>query len=133
MDKLKILFLILLVLLALTLIGWHFSNQVECPHGGTVKDAGNFKIEAKTSSPYFYAFLLDKKNTPLSNKGISCEVRFIFSDHTDMKFAMTPFDDDGFIVKLITQEFIQSQVQFNVHGESVTAKFDNQNFVVRKK
>lgn len=131
MARTKIFLIILLVLLALTLIAWHLSQPILGPHGGTIKQTGNYYIQVKTSYPYLYAFLLDKEIKPISNKGISCEARFIFADHTDMKVALTTFEEDGFSTRLTTQEFISSQIYFNGNGISVTAQFENQKLIAK--
>jgi len=132
MDKIKIVLIVLLLLLALMLIGLHFSGSPEGPHGGIVKRAGNYSVELKTSYPYFYTFLLDNDVKPMSNKGISCNTRFILADHTDIKVPLEPFEEDGFYTKLVTHEFISSQIHFNVHGETVIVKFENENLIVKK-
>lgn len=133
MPRFKIFFILLLLLVALMLIGLHLSESAEGPHGGAVKQAGDYHIEVKTVYPYFYAFLLDKSSRPISNKGISCEAKFIFADHTDINVSLGPFEEDGFSARLITQEFNSSQVYFNIHGKIVFAQFENESLIVDKK
>lgn len=132
MDRTKIIFLIILLLVALTLIGVHFSGSSLGPHGGIVKKAGNYNIELKTAYPYLYTFLLDKNIKPINNKGITCEARFVFSDNTDLNVSLISFMNDGFSTKLVTQDYSFVQILFNVKGEAVSSKFENENLIVKQ-
>ena len=102
------------------------------PHEGVVKPAGDYNIEVKNSFTNFYAYLLDKKNKPISNKGITCEVRFIFSDNTGISTSLIPYLEDGFTTEKMMPEFYSCRVYFNIQGKSVSAKFENKNTIVQK-
>lgn len=134
MSRIKIFFLIILLLLiALTLIAWHFSESSLGPHGGVVKQAGNYYIELKTESPYLYTFLLDKNTKSVSNKDVFCEARFVFSDKTDLNVTLLSYLTDGFSTRMVTEDYSSVQIYFNFHGEAITTQFENENLIASHK
>ncbi len=133
MTRYKILFILILLLATLTLIGLHFSQSPEGPHGGEVKQAGTYNIEVKTVSSYFFSYLLDSNAQPIGNKGISCNVRFIYSNHDDYTVSLTPYEGDGFFVKLVMPQYNLSQVSFIVKGNTIMAQFENESLIAKNK
>jgi uncharacterized protein YxeA len=129
--KSKIIFLTLLLIALLFLIGFEFYQPSVGPHGGIVKLAENYNIEMKNPYGNFYAYLLDKKLKPVSNKGISCEVKFFFADNTNMDAVLKPQGDDSFFTET-TARYQSCRVTFNVFGKIVSAKFENENPMVQK-
>jgi len=103
------------------------------PHGGKFKQADNFNIEMKESFPNIYVYLLDQKLKPVKNEGIFCEIKFYFPDSTSTDLALKPFRDDGFILEASKIVFNSFKVTFNVFGKSVSAKFEKESILVRKK
>jgi ABC-type cobalt transport system substrate-binding protein len=128
----KIILIILLLILAAMLISLNYFQSSTGPHQGTVKKAGEYNIEVKNSYTNFYAYLLDKKSKPISNKGISCEVKFVFGDHTGISIPLIPYKDDGFTTEDVVPEFYSCSVNFNVMGKLISAKFENENTIAQK-
>lgn len=102
------------------------------PHGGILKKTGNHHIEINGSDRNFYCWLLDENTKSISNKNISCDVRFFFPDNTILDSEARPFGEDGFIIEN-SNPFLSCQVTFHVQGQSVSAKFESISPVVREK
>lgn len=128
-----IIIIVFLILLALFLISQNFFQSIIGPHGGKIKPAGEYNIEMKNVYPNIYTFLLDKKNKPIINKGILCEINFILPNHTVINSQLKPFREDGFTMELGEFNFSTCRVFFNVYGKSISAVFDNENPIVQKK
>ena len=103
------------------------------PHDGIVKPAGEYNIEMRNTYDYFFAYLLDKNQNPLPNKGIKCEVKFIHADTTSTVIPLKSFGDDGFSAATHSLKFNSSRIYFNVRGKLISAQFENQNLIVEKK
>ena len=103
------------------------------PHGGVVKPAGKYNIEMKSLATHFRAYLLDEHTHPLSNKGITCKVKFMFADSTLVDADLTPFGGDGFESTSIVGNFQSARITFNVRNESVSAVFANESVFVKGK
>lgn len=103
------------------------------PHNGIVKPAGGYNIEMKNTYDYFFAYLLDKNQEPISNKGIQCEVRFILADTTSTILSLKPFEEDGFSAATQSIKFSSCRIYFKVKGKLISAQFENQNLIVEKK
>jgi len=132
--KTKIIFTVLFLLVATTLISFNFfQTSTLGPHDGIVKQTGEYNIEMKNSFPNFYAYLLNKKLTPISNSGISCEVRFMSPDSTSFSVPLKPFGKDGFLMDSGTLKFNSCRIYFTVSGRSISAEFENENLFVEKK
>ncbi|MBI4944969.1 MAG: hypothetical protein HY840_01055 [Bacteroidetes bacterium] len=129
--KQKIIFPTLLIVITLGLIGFRLYQSSLGPHGGTVKHAGNYNIEMKNPYGNFYAYLLDKKLKPISNKGVSCEVKFFFSDNTNTDAVLKPQGDDAFFAETMFQ-YQSCRITFNVFGNVVSAQFSNETPMVQK-
>lgn len=128
-----IIIIVFLILLALFLISQNLLQPTSGPHGGKVKPAGEYHIEMKNVYPNIYTFLLDKKNKPIKNKGILCEINFILPNHTVINSQLKPFREDGFTMELGELNFSSCRVFFNVYGKSISAGFENENPIVQKK
>lgn len=103
------------------------------PHNGIVKPAGEYNIEMKNTYDYFFAYLLDKNQEPIPNKGMQCEVKFIHPDTTSTTIPLKPFEEDGFSSAIHSIKFSSCRVYFRVKGKLISAQFDNQNLIVQKK
>ena len=129
--KTKIIIIILLAIGAVSFISMNYFQTSIGPHDGTVKPAGDFNIEEKHIYPSLYTFLLDKKLKPINNKGISCEVKFILLDSTDINIPLKPYGNDGFVVETGSLKFKICRVYFNVFGKSVSAQFENEEAIAK--
>lgn len=105
----------------------------EGPHGGRVQKAEIFNIETKVSYPYFYAYLLNEQYKPLGNKGMACEIKFTYTDSTSLDFPLKLYEEDGFVLESTVSDYNSYRVTFHAFGRTVSAKFENENAVVRKK
>ena len=103
------------------------------PHGGNIQQAGNFNIEMKVSHPDFYAYLLNKQCRPISNKGVSGEIRFFFRDSTSLDIPLKPYEEDGFRMESSVSDYYSYRVTFHAFGKFISAKFDNENVIAQKK
>jgi hypothetical protein len=132
--KAKIL-LIILIFLGLTALFISMkSSQINAgPHGGRIQQADNFNIEAKVSDPYFYAYLLTKENQSIENKGMSCEISFFFADSTNLDFPLKPHSKDGFRLESTISDYLSYRITFHAFGRNISAKFENENAIVRKR
>lgn len=102
------------------------------PHGGKIKQAQIYKIEAKSMYPFIYMYLLDNKNDPVKNKNLSCDITFLLTDSTDYVVNAKPYRDDGFLIESGALYYNSFRVTFNVSGKLVSATFQNENVVVKK-
>jgi hypothetical protein len=133
MKAKTIIIIAFLILLALFLISINFIQSPYGPHGGKVKEAGEYNIEMKNVYPNMYTVLLDKDYKPINNKGILCEIHFILPDNTKLNSQLKPFEEDGFTMELGGLNFSTCRVFFNVNGKSISAGFENENLIVQKK
>lgn len=111
----------------------NFSQSTTGPHGGELKQAANYNIEMRADFPNLYFYLLNQKLAPVNNKGITCEVSFLFPDQTSIDLAPKPFEDDGFVIESSKIVYNSCRVTFNVFGKSVSALFQKENMIVNKK
>ena len=126
-------FIGIILLTALILVAFNLTDNPVGPHGGTVKTAGIYNIEMKNSYPNLYAFLLDSRLRPISNKGITCEGKFNFADSSSSIIPFKPFWEDGFSMKLGSLRFNTCRINFNISGKIVSAQFENENLIANKK
>jgi len=103
------------------------------PHGGRVKSAGSYNIEMKVASHNFQAFLLDNQLNPISNKGMTCEIRFFLCDSSTIDIDLKPFGDDAFMVESSLKGYYYYNVVFHVFGKQIKAKFEDENLIVLNK
>lgn len=103
------------------------------PHGGYLKKAGNYTIEMKTGFPFFYTYLLGNRNKPISNRIISCRVMLLLPDHTETQIVMRRYGEDGFFSEAADLPASAYWISFEVDGETVSARFDDINFIVLNK
>ena len=118
----------------LSLLFFSFTEQIQQgPHKGVVEKAGNsYFIEFKYLNQEIHTYLLNKTYTCISNKGISCEIKFIYSDSTSYTQSLQPIGNEGFSTGFITSQFNSCRIIFNIAGKTVSAKFENQNPLVQK-
>ena len=122
-----------LLLLGITILFSMTMSSPEGPHGGIIKKAEDYHIEIKNSpDTLFFAYLLNKKLNPISNKGISGDARFFFPDSTVFNVRLEPIAEDAFKASTISG-FYACKVNFNVFGKSVSAVFEKQQQIVRRK
>ena len=103
------------------------------PHGGRLQQVDDFYIEMKISSPEFYAYLLNKQYKPISNNGVSCEIRLFFPDSTDLEVTLKPFKEDGFRMESSVSGYQSYRVMFKAFGKTISAKFENENNMAQEK
>lgn len=103
------------------------------PHGGIVKSVGNYNIEMKVSKPDFQAYLLDSRLNPISNKGMSCEIRFYLYDSSTLDIDLKPFGEDGFVMESGINGYHYYNVIFSFFGKQIRAKFEDENVIVLNK
>lgn len=130
--KTKRLILILFILTTVTVVAVNIIQSFG-PHGGTIKQVENYNVEIKVAQSIFYAYLLDNKSKPLSNRGISCSVKFVFPDDIEVLKPLLPVGEDGFFIEAGSAEFSWCIVYFNVHGKPVSVKFENETLIAYKK
>ena len=130
--KLKIIFIALFLLITFTLIAIRLMQPAIGPHGGIVREAGQYHIEIRSEYTCLYVFLLDGKTVPIPNRGILCELRVLFPDNTDTRLLLKPYGTDGFFIRLGSQRFQTYKICFNVFGENVSTEFNTENLVVQK-
>ena len=131
--KTKIVLIGLLVVIMVTLNSLRIFQPIVGPHGGIVKQAGAYSIEMKENYPDFYAYLFVNNFKPVSNKGITCQARFILPDNTNIDVLLKPFGEDGFTAESGAFKFYSCRIYFNVFGKTVSAQFENENPIVQKK
>lgn len=119
--------------LAAIIISMNTFPQNQGPHGGRVQKAENFNIESKSSYPFFYAYLLNDQNKPISNKDIACEIKFFLTDSTILDFPLKPFGEDGFRIESTIRDYNSYRINFHAFGRNISSKFENENAIVRKK
>ncbi len=103
------------------------------PHGGNIKQVDDFNIEMKIPHPDFYAYLLNKQCKPINNKGVSGEIRFFFPDSTSLDIPLQPYEEDGFRMESSVLDYYSYRVTFHAFGKFISAKFENENAIARKK
>lgn len=123
---------LILLLLSIILIALNYSQTVIGPHDGIVKPAGEYNIELNSTYPAFFAYLLDKKNKPISNSRIICEAEFLFPDSTKISAPLKPMGEDGFALDSDVHKFYSCKISFYVFGKMVSAQFENENAIVKK-
>lgn len=130
----KIIFFSALIIIAGAFISMKtiFSDEVG-PHGGRLQKAGKYNIEAKQMFSRFYAYLLDSEKKAIDSKGLSCEIRFFLTDGGQVDLQLKPYVGDGFSLDDFQSEYTSYKVTFKVAGKAVSAKFENENILVKGK
>ena len=122
------LFFVILFFITLTVIA-RIVAKPHGPHGGIVQKAGEYYIEMKNPEKKFYAYLLDKKFKTISNKDVSGNARFLFSDSTTFDIPLKPAEENAFTC-VVPGDFYKCKITFAVSGNSISAKFDNPKQIV---
>ncbi|MBA2612057.1 MAG: hypothetical protein H0U95_08805 [Bacteroidetes bacterium] len=122
-TKIKIFFLVFLYCIIIGFVSWNTPNHTG-PHGGSIKNAGNYFIEIKQVDKFLNAYLLDKKLKNMNNKDILGAVKYFFKDSTTFDFKLQPTNASGFTCEGLSG-FSVCKVTFTVLGNSVGAKFEN--------
>lgn len=128
-----IVFAVVLLIVTTAFISMNTFQVTTGPHGGSLQQAGDFNIEMKTTFPYIYTYLLNKQFQPISNKGVSCEIRLFFPDSTDLDITLAPYQEDGFRIESSISGYQSCRVIFNAFGKTISAKFENENAIVQQK
>ena len=84
-------------------------------------------IETKISSGHVYAYLLNKKLKPASNKGIRCQIKFHYYNRGSIDLHLHAYREDGFIAKADVDGYHFYRVTFYVFGKSISTTFMNEN------
>jgi|ERR1035437_3365194 hypothetical protein len=107
-----------------------FQTVTGGPHGGTLKQVENYHIELKKVNSSIYTYLLDPKLKPISNKEMSCTIKFFLPDSATMDVAMKPSGADGFISESNAFAYQSCKVIFKMPERSISAIFENENIIV---
>jgi len=116
-------FSVAILVVAVSLLSW-FAFQSKGPHDGKVNKVENFYIEMKNDANLFHAWLYDNNFKPLTNNGITGDVKFFLMDSTTFDVALKPFLEDEFICESIPGFYI-CKITFNISGNSITSTFQN--------
>ncbi len=128
-----IVFAVLLLVITTAFISIDKFQVTTGPHGGRLQQAENFNIETNTSNSEFYAYLLNKQYKPVSNKGVTCKIRFLFPDSTNIDVTLMPYKEDGFRIESSVAGYHSYWVIFHAFGKNISAKFENQIAIVQEK
>lgn len=128
-----ILFTIFILAITAAFISMNKVQTMAGPHGGRLQQAEKFNIETKISYSEIYAYLLNKQCKPISNKEITCEIKFFFPDSTAFVSNLKPYGEDGFKIESNITGYQSYRVSFNAFGKIISAKFENENLIVLKK
>ncbi len=112
------------ILLFISLVGGQTNLG---PHGGRVQEVDEFNIETKITNEFVYAYILDRKSRPMSNRGVKCEIRFVFIDKPYKDFVLLPYDEDGFKLRANTTGYHLLYIHFQLFGKTISTTFDNEN------
>ena len=126
-------FAVLLLVITTAFVSMDKNQVITGPHGGRLQEAENFNIEVNTTYSEFYAYLLNKQYKPISNKGVTCKIRFLFPDSTNIDVTLNPYKEDGFRIESSVSGYRSYRVIFNAFGENISAKFENQIAIVQEK
>ena len=128
-----IVFVVLLSVLTVAFISTDTFQVTTGPHGGRLQEVDDFNIETKTAFPNIYTYLLNKQCQPISNTGVSCEIKFFLTDGTTLDIPLKPYEVDGFTMESSILSYNSYRVTFHAFGKPVSAKFENENAIVQKK
>lgn len=128
----KIFFILLFGLLSKILLAQDTLNIKTGPHGGKVKQSDNYNIEILDPLGNIYAFLLNYDLKPVSNKNITGHLTFYFPDDVNNDYSLKPYGPDGFFAEC-PYGFYSFKVTFNFSNKKISALFDNDAEIVRKK
>lgn len=107
-------------------------TDTEGPHGGKVKDAVHYNIESKVVSDTFYAYLLNKENKSIKNKGLTCKIQFFIIDGSTIEIPMNRYGEEGFTLEYFAHDFDTYSVIFKESGKVIQAKFESENLMAKK-
>ena len=97
------------------------------PHGGRLKNAGNYKIELFGCDDHLEIYLFDRDTNAINNNGITGTVEFYFSGSATLVSTLIHYGVDGFTAKIPAMTFIYSKPILNINRTFiVTEKFDNE-------
>ena len=130
--KTKIFSFGLLLTIMITFSAWKTLTPVG-PHGGVVKQAGDYKIELLKSFDSFTMYLLDRNAKTFKNKGITGNVIFMLPDNTNSEVPVKLSGDESFMCGIPSAAYVSMQITFHVQEKSFTAKFENETILVEKK
>lgn len=126
-------FAVLLLVMTTAFVSMDKFQVITGPHGGRLQEADKFNIEVNTTYSEFYAYLLNKQYKPISNKGVTCKIRFLFPDSTNLDVNLKPYQEDGFRIESSVSGYHSYRVIFNAFGKNISAKFENQIAEMQKK
>ena len=131
--KTKIIFFTALVIITGVFISMKtMSTKIDGPHGGRIQSADKFNIETKMVFPHLYAYLLNEKNIPISNKGLTCNIEFFFLDNnTQTLLPLKPEGADGFSIETNATDYSSYRITFVAFGKTISTKFENENVLVK--
>lgn len=95
------------------------------PHGGTVKSAGDFHIEASVEDGMVMAYLLDGNEKAMKNTGVTGKALIQTADGQTSTVALIPNGKEGFMYTLDkAKKYNKAIVTFTTGGKTASASFD---------
>lgn len=95
------------------------------PHGGTVKSAGDFHIEASVKDGMVMAYLLDGKEKTMKNTGVTGTAVIQTADGHTSTIPLIPSGNDGFMYTLDkAKKYNKAIITFTTGGKTASASFD---------
>ncbi len=129
--KARIVFMAFLYCILIAFVSWS-KAQPKGPHGGILKKTQNYFIEINNPGKFIYAYLLDKKLKTISDKEMSCDVKFSLPDSTNFSLKLKPSTDGGFMGENLNG-FDRCIITFTAFGRTITARYENASVLVVEK
>jgi hypothetical protein len=112
-------------LLLFTSITTVFGHEEKGPHGGVMKDAGNYHIELLVRDGKMTVYLLDEKANAISTSGITGTAILQFADQTSATVQLTSTKEAFEVKNEKSSQYTVAIISFKINGKSISAKFNN--------
>ena len=125
-NKIKSIALALALLVAGTSYAQTESHSHKAAHGGTVQTAGDYHIEMVAGADKISFYLLDAKESTLTNKAVTGTAVFEFINKTKATAPLGKGSKNALMVETPKANvFTFCTVSLVVKGKTVTARFNN--------
>lgn len=95
-------------------------------HGGIVQKSGDYTIELVKIQNQLIFYIQDINKKAVSNKGVTGNVAFQFSDNTATTTELSPLGEDGLLVINEKEGMVPSlTISAKVQGKTLIATFKN--------